>query len=206
LIPPRQQPGAYTLRVSVLDTQGQPLPVTGTQTTSVLGVFQRTSALSGTSLDAAQVTVRPLDRTFRAGKISHPLSITLGDSVRLLGYDWDGPPRPGQNAHLVLYWQALREMDTPYTVFTHIIGPGETPAGQKDNWPRNGDYPTSFWMKGEVVSDDYLIPFSAQAPPGEYRLEIGLYNADTGERLRAVQNGQPIPNDAIILERFTNGE
>lgn len=202
LIPPRQSPGAYTLRVGVLDSTGQPLPMTGTRTESVLGLFSRTLALDGTALDVGQITVRARERAFRAGRISHPLSVTLGGEIKLLGYDWDGPPRPGQTVRLVLYWQALREMDTPYTVFTHIVGPGETPAGQKDNWPRSGDYPTTFWMQGEVVTDEYLIPFAPQAAPGEYRLEVGLYDAKTGDRLPAVQDGQPVLNNAIVLERF----
>lgn len=212
LVHPRQPAGKYTLRISVLDQEGQPLPVTGARTESVLGVFQRTLTYSGTFLDAGQVTVRARERVFRAGPISHPLDVTLNDPsdggplIRLLGYDWGGSPRPGQDARLVLYWQALRETDTPYTVFTHILGPDDTLAGQKDSWPRDGDYPTHFWVEGEIVSDEYLIPFSPQAAPGDYRLMVGMYNVKTNQRLLAVQNGQPAPNNAIVLERFTIGD
>lgn len=200
MIPPRQAPGRYTLRIRMLKGN-TPLSITGTRTESILGLERRIS-LEGTWFDLAQITIRPPERTFHAGKISHPLSATLGDSIRLLGYDWDGPPTPGQNVRLVLYWQALREMDTPYTVFTHIIGPNETLVGQKDSWPRNGDYPTTLWVKGEVIRDEYLIPVSRQLPAGEYRLQIGLYHTETHERLPAVQNGQRALNDIIILERW----
>jgi hypothetical protein len=31
--------------------------------------------------------------------------------------------------------------------------------GQKDG-TRNGDYPTSFWMRGEVVKDECIILFT----------------------------------------------
>jgi hypothetical protein len=203
MIPPRQSPGNYTLRLSILNANGQPLPVQSAQTQDILGLFQHTVTLNGTFVDIATITVRERERVFRANKISHPLNVTLGDSVRLLGYDWSGPPSPGQNARLVLYWQALREMDAPYTVFTHIVGPNNVPAGQKDSWPRDGDYPPHFWVKAEIVSDEYLIPFSAQAAPGDYRLEVGLYNAETMERLATVQDGQPALNNAIVLERFT---
>ncbi len=202
LIPPRQQPGVYTLRISVLDAEGKLVQMNGVQTEQVLGLFSRTVTFSGTTFDVSQVNVRPRERTYQVGKISHPLSVTLGDSVRLLGYDWDGPPTPGQDLRLVLYWQSLRELDTPYTIFTHIMGANDTLAGQKDSWPRNGEYPTNFWIKGEIISDVYLIPFSPQAAPGDYHLEVGLYDTETGDRLRAVQDGQPLLNDIIILEHF----
>lgn len=201
VIPPRQTPGSYTLRLSLLKGDA-PLSVSGKRTESLWGFFPRTVAFESASLDLAQITIRPRERTFHAGKISHALSATWGDSIRLLGYDWDGPPPPGQNVRLVLYWQALRDIDTPYTVFTHIIGPNETLVGQKDSWPRNGDYPTSMWMKGEVIRDEYFIPVSRQLPAGDYRLQIGLYDPETHERLAAVQNGQRALNDIILLERW----
>ncbi|MBN1887211.1 MAG: glycosyltransferase family 39 protein [Thermoflexales bacterium] len=202
LVPPRLSPGLYTLRISVLAPGGQALAVSGRHSEKVLGLFQRSTVLSGTEVDVGQVSVRARERVFRPGPISHPLDVTLGDSVRLLGYDWDGPPQPGQDVCLVLYWQALREMDVPYTVFTHILDPADKAAGQKDSWPRDGDYPTPFWMKGEVISDEYLVPFSAQAQAGEYRLLVGMYRHDTGERLPAVQDGQAVMHNAIVLERF----
>jgi 4-amino-4-deoxy-L-arabinose transferase-like glycosyltransferase len=202
LVPPRLPPGSYTLRLSVLAPGGQALAVSGRQSEKVLGFFQRTTALSGTEVNVGQVSVRARERVFRPGPISHPLDVTLGDSVRLLGYDWDGPPRPGQDVRLVLYWQALREMDAAYTVFTHILDSADNTAGQKDSWPRDGDYPTPFWMEGEVVSDEYLIPFSAQARSGDYRLLVGMYRRDTGERLPAVQDGQAVTNNTVVLEQF----
>jgi len=74
-------------------------------------------------------------------------------------------------------------MDESYTVFTHLMAPDGTIAGQKDNPPVGGSYPTNLWLSGEVVVDVYEIPISADAAPGEHVLEIGLYVAETGARL-----------------------
>ena len=90
-------------------------------------------------------------------------------------------------------------MDENYTVFRHIIAPDGNLAGQKDGWPRDGDYPTSFWMRGEIVTDEVVIPFSTAAGPGTYRIEFGLYDAATGQRLAATRSGMRLANDMVIV-------
>jgi hypothetical protein len=116
--------------------------------------------------------------------------------VRLLGYDIHQISLG--NLKLVFYWQAMREMDENYTVFRHVIGPDGELAGQKDGWPRDGDYPTSFWMRSEIVTDEVVIPVSTEAGPGMYRIEFGLYDAATGQRLPATRSGMRLENDAVI--------
>jgi len=90
----------------------------------------------------------------------------------------------------------MREVETNYTVFTHVIDASGQLAGQKDSWPRDGAYPTTVWKRGEVVQDEYVIPLTGGGP-GEYRLEMGLYARDTGQRLAALANGQRLVNDTV---------
>jgi hypothetical protein len=47
----------------------------------------------------------------------------------------------------------------------------------------DGFYPTSRWEAGEIVRDQYEILISPEAPSGEYQIEVGMYLAETGERL-----------------------
>jgi hypothetical protein len=48
-----------------------------------------------------------------------------------------------------------------------------------------------------------VLPLESNIPPGVYRLEIGLYDAATLERVRlADANGQPI-GDKVVIESFT---
>jgi len=52
-----------------------------------------------------------------------------------------------------------------------------------------------------VVVDEYEIPIRADAPAGEYRIEIGMYDATTGERLSAfTSQGQQLSENRILLE------
>ncbi|MFQ6059241.1 MAG: hypothetical protein ACE5MB_10245, partial [Anaerolineae bacterium] len=59
--------------------------------------------------------------------------------------------------------------------------------------------PTTGWLPGEVITDEYAIPVDSDAPPGDYVLEIGMYDALTGERLPVVVQGARVPGDRVLL-------
>jgi hypothetical protein len=54
------------------------------------------------------------------------------------------------------------------------------------------------WTPGETVADNYGIPIHPATPPGDYRVEMGLYDAETGKRLVT-----PDGDDQIWLEPLT---
>jgi hypothetical protein len=112
------------------------------------------------------------------------LEASLGDKVRLLGYNIESGFRPGDNIHLTLFWQCLEKMRQDYTVFIHLIDEKGNIVTQKDNPPVDGFYPTTKWELGEIVRDQYDFLISPEAQPGQYQLEIGMYLAETGARLK----------------------
>jgi len=140
--------------------------------------------------------------------IEHPMTAELGDQVRFLGYNLEGDFRPGGGLHLTLFWQTLAEMDENYTVFTHLIDGRGGIWGQKDNQPVDGFYPTGGWTAGEIVRDQYDQTISPETSPGLYRMAVGMYRAETGERLTVGQDGILPPDDKIVLGEFAvrNGE
>jgi len=131
--------------------------------------------------------------------IEHFVEATLGGKVRLLGYNMESGFRSGDNIHLTLFWQCLEEMDKDYTVFTHLIDVKGHLWGQKDNPPVDGFYPTIGWEAGAIVRDQYDIPISLDAPPGEYQIEVGMYLKETGERLPVFDGKGQIVGDKIYL-------
>jgi 4-amino-4-deoxy-L-arabinose transferase-like glycosyltransferase len=134
--------------------------------------------------------------------IEQPMTAELDGQVRFLGYNLEGDFRPGGGLHLTLFWQTLTEMDEDYTVFTHLIdGKGDT-WGQKDNQPVDGFYPTGGWSTGEIVRDQYDLTLSPEASPGPYRIVVGMYKAETGERLNVGQDAVLPPDDKIVLDEF----
>lgn len=138
-------------------------------------------------------------RQFTPPPIAHPLEATLGDRVKLLGYDLSPTQlKPGQTFHLTLYWQALVRMDESYTVFTHLLDEKSLIRGQKDSVPRHGTWPMTVWAQGEVIVDEYDIPIQIDTRPGQYMLEIGMYQLETGQRLE-VHGGPESKGDRILL-------
>jgi len=187
---PRDAPaGDYVLRLGLYD------PATGSE--------------EGAMFDLGVVTVRAVERVFDVPPVSHPLTVTLGGQVELLGYDLatSAVPRstyegeavvaPGEALRLVLYWRALTEMDEDYTVFVHLLGADGGMVGQRDGQPVGGGYPTSLWMAGEVVADVYEVTVRRGAAPGGHRLEVGMYVAETGERLAVAGSA----DDSVVLGR-----
>ncbi len=148
------------------------------------------------STNLGRVTVQATDRVFEVPPISHPLTASLGAQVELLGYDLSSETAvPGETLKLTLTWRALTEMEEDYTVFTHLLAPDGSMAGQRDNQPVGGTYATSLWLPGEVIADSYEIPIRADAAAGEGRLEVGMYIAETGARLSVAGN----PDNAVVL-------
>jgi hypothetical protein len=82
-----------------------------------------------------------------------------------------------------LFWTARQPVRDSYTVFVHLLAADGFILAQGDGTPRNGDYPTTFWQPGETVIDPHLIPLDEGTPPGSYRLAIGLYQRESGQRL-----------------------
>jgi hypothetical protein len=166
------------------------------------GEHPLTLRVGGRAQALGTVTVAPVERTFDPPAPAHPLTATLDGRVALLGYDLTSPTvRRGEALTLTLYWRALDEMETDYTVFVHLLGPQGTMTAQRDRQPVDGSYPTSLWMAGEGVADRYTLTVPPQAPAGEHRLRAGMYVARTGARLTVDQTAQDyVPLHPIIVK------
>jgi len=128
-----------------------------------------------------------------------PYPVEFDQGIALTGYRIVNPQlKAGETIRLTLYWQARAKVAESYTVFAHLLAPdGFSPVSQ-DGLPRNGLYPTDQWKTGAAVIDPHPVPLPADLPPGEYRLEIGLYRLATGRRLVAVE-ASGVQADHILL-------
>jgi hypothetical protein len=106
---------------------------------------------------------------------------------------------PGGVVAVNLEWQALQSIPDDYTVFVHLVGPDGLLYGQVDYYPVKGTLPTSQWRPGQVIADPYTVPLAPDAPPGAYRVHIGLYLLATLERMPVLgASGQPV-DDKFVL-------
>ena len=183
-IPGRLRPGVYSLEGILLQEDGSPWPE------------------GAKPWELGTIRIRLIPRSFHRPRPSHPMNVVIQGVAKLIGYKLEPEARvkPGDTLHLTLYWQAIGEPDTPYTVFTHLVGPDGKIWGQKDNPPVRGSRPTTTWVEGEYIADEYLIPVSPDAPAGEYTLYVGMYEPVSGQRLPAFDSqGNRYPSDAISV-------
>jgi hypothetical protein len=138
------------------------------------------------------------------GEVHYLQDLRLGDGVELLAYEVDGLlVESGGAVDLTLYWAARSEIEEDYTVFTHLIDSEDRLWAQQDNQPLEGKHPTSGWQEGEVVADRYHLLLPDDIPVGQYRLEVGMYQWQTGERLSVFQGNQEIGNRVLLASEVT---
>jgi hypothetical protein len=122
------------------------------------------------------------------------------DGVRLTSYELARSTlRRGDPIVLFFNWQAERAVPHDYTVFVHLVDQNGNSVGGYDSEPREGKTHTSGWMPGQVVLDWIIFPSPADAPAGDYFLEIGLYHAPTMRRLAVLDaDGNPVGDKIVI--------
>jgi mannosyltransferase len=140
-----------------------------------------------------------------APAIQRELDATLGEHIELRGYTLDRvEATPGQIVLLTLHWRTTAPLRARYTVFAHVIG-GVNPAtrtpvwAQMDSEPAGGARPTTDWRVGEVIEDRRGLWLPDSIPPGEYILEIGMYDATTLARLPVFIENKRVEEDRVIL-------
>lgn len=125
-------------------------------------------------------------------------AVVFGDRVELMGYHLSHDALiSGEQLSVTLYWRVTQVFEQDYTVFVHLVGEDGL-AGQADSQPLQGEYPTSFWMLGETLKDEHLLEVYPDASPGQYRLEVGLYLLEDGERLVASGEGDHGQDYAVL--------
>jgi hypothetical protein len=113
-----------------------------------------------------------------------PVAILGDNQVMLLDVVLEGRLRAGEKVGLTVHWQALRPLDRDYSIFVHALDEAGERWGQQDTQPQGGAYPMTRWLVGEVVEDRYEVSIRAEGPATGYHLILGLYDWQTGARLR----------------------
>jgi hypothetical protein len=106
----------------------------------------------------------------------------------------------GQTLHVRLYWVALKRMSSDYTFYLHVFGRQGVRIGRVDTFPGGGNYPTSLWVPGEVLAEEYAIPLAADAAaPVAASLRVGVYATSSSVYLPATDpRGQVLAHNPVI--------
>jgi hypothetical protein len=153
---------------------------------------------------AGQVYARAFRVDAEAQPARQPEFPTEGSwpGIDLIGYDLDRAEyRPGDVVYLQLWWRATNKPTTDWTVFTHLLGPAKADGSilwtGRDARPGDGSAPTTAWAPGDLILDEYQLQLPADTPPGDYAIEVGLYDPAAGGA-RAIMTS-PTGQDHLIL-------
>jgi hypothetical protein len=171
----RNEEMALTLPLGELDVTAQAFPI---DTSHLLGNFRQrvglVSAAAGVNGQRARAVW------------TQPLSVQEGDTI-----------------HLTLQWESLARAEESYTVFVHLIDLADRPYITLDYTPLGGSTPTHLWipkwLPGQKMLDPYRMKITADIPPGEYRIEVGLYEMVSGRRLHLSDAAGNLTGDRLIL-------
>lgn len=106
---------------------------------------------------------------------------------------------------LRLFWSTEAELEPHLTIFAHLGQVGQPPLDQQDGDVWRGALPMRYWLPGDLIDDQRAI--TDPGAPGEFSLQIGVYNRLTGERLTATDGaGRPLPDNAYSRPLFPDEE
>jgi hypothetical protein len=147
------------------------------------------------------------------GGESLTLPVNVGEAVEFLGYDLQkNRVAPGDRVSLTTLWRVC-EPDSGssghplgpvpedayghrVTVFTHILDEAHRVVAQEDRL----DAPAWNWHGGDVFAQVHWIDLNADAPPGTYHVEVGIYdnNDEALPRLPVLVDGVAV-DDRVLL-------
>jgi len=144
-----------------------------------------------------EVMFAPGDAPGVRSPVSLPAS--FAGQIAFLGYELLTPtPIPGQEMGLLTYWRILEQPDYPPKIFVHLLDGHSRIWGQHDGL----DVPMEGWYPGDVIVQLHTFAVAADAPPGRYWIEVGLYNPRTMERLQVIgDDGASLGNRLLLREK-----
>ncbi|MDM8527152.1 6-pyruvoyl-tetrahydropterin synthase-related protein [Anaerolineales bacterium HSG24] len=173
-VPSDALPIAYALRVGLLDPDqhGARLPLSdGSNDTAFLTMLNITDSATGWfDFVTESPTPQLLDVTFLA-ESAH---------ISLTGFSIE--PIQNERLDFRLYWQTDQPIHADYTIFAQLLTVDNQLVASFDAPPFDGAYPTSTWLPHQPIIDPHHIPLT-NVLAGEYRLVVGLYQPETGQRL-----------------------
>jgi hypothetical protein len=168
-------------------------------TVNDLGVLDTVEEIAVPLSPPRQFSLSPEAKSQLADVIDSRL-VQVNDQVALVGYQVDEQwSQPGGAVLLTLYWQAVETPHLPFKVFVHLIG--EQTMAQGDDFPVCGTLQMPRWKVGQLIADRHLLHLPPGAKPGHYRLEVGIYEPQTGLRMDWLDEaGNPAGNSYQLTE------
>jgi hypothetical protein len=119
--------------------------------------------------------------------------------IQLVGFNVPPSVRVGNLLHVTTALQDVTPLGRPYKIFLHLYGSDGTLVAQDDRLPCQFTLNEADWRPGDIVLEQYDLPISDKTPKGEYRLALGLYTSETGERMQVTEADLAQDADRVLL-------
>lgn len=133
---------------------------------------------------------------------SHPLDVTFGTSLRLLGYDLDAPDplHPGDRLRITWHWHCLAPVGPGWAVLTHL-GADDRPVFSAN---RLGEVRARWqpprWRAGDFIRDEQTIEVPSEWIGELLRVYVGFERG--GERMTVARGAVEVVTErARVIER-----
>ncbi|MGC8878558.1 MAG: ArnT family glycosyltransferase, partial [Anaerolineae bacterium] len=133
--------------------------------------------------ELSRLSITSWERRFAVPAMQRSVGANFANQLELLGCDLNLPDNLRVSPEVVLYWRALSPMELSYTTFVHVLDREGRVIAQVDHMPGDGEFPTTGWLPGEVITDRFVIPESLEQLASAHQIEIGTYDPETMERL-----------------------
>jgi uncharacterized membrane protein len=119
-------------------------------------------------------------------RMSKQTNLQFGERITLLGYTigMSSSSQASRVVNILLVWRADQPIRDRYVVFVHLLDNRGNILAQGDREPANGWLRTDRWNTGDITPDQYLLELDSGVPLGDYQIIVGLYDSNTGERLK----------------------
>jgi len=121
----------------------------------------------------------PLDVPAQA-QLEQP--VLFGGAIRLQGAQVVTNKHQSE-LHVTLWWESVTELGQDLTVFVHVVDASGNTVGNGDGPPLHGGFPSGMWQPGDGIQDEHVLPLPEDSVSGEYEVQVGWYDPDTGQRL-----------------------
>lgn len=123
-----------------------------------------------------------ISRRYRPAAPQNPLESQLTETITLKGYDLSIiPDADSMMARLVLHWYADNSVDMNYQVTIQLLDDTGQPVISQTGQPVNNSRPTTSWLKGEWLLDEYRLSVPL-LPAGTYQLTLSLIGDQTAPK------------------------
>ncbi len=112
------------------------------------------------------------------------VDVWFGETLHLCGYALSSDrAAPGEEVSVTFWWEIPHPVERAANSFVHLIGPTVNPATGTPLWGQEDkQMGINWWRPGALYRDTYTFRVAPDAPPGEYRLEVGWWDPQTEQR------------------------